>query len=131
VQLCVLSVLVTWQHCARRVPAADDGGPDALLARDLLATLLFPTLDGRRSTDATGAPAISMISVGLVALLRRWDRGPKGVWPTCGRCRAAASYLVADLTVWLGIVIPAWSWAFVGACVRLDLQVSPWSSRPW
>jgi len=92
--------------------------------------LLFPTLD--RTTIyliATGAPAISMISVGLVALPQ-----------TVGEARSEGSlaymrslpvprlsYLVADLTVWLAIVVPGVVLGVLVGAWRfgLDLQVSP------
>ena len=92
--------------------------------------LLFPTLD-RASIYliATGAPAISMVSVGLVALPQ--TIGEQKAEGSLAYIRslpvARLSYLVADLTVWLAIVVPG---VILGVLVGawrfgLDLQVSP------
>jgi ABC-2 type transport system permease protein len=125
-------LLVTWQALRKK-----NYLPLMLVVQTLFSLgivlgypLLFPTLD-RTSIYliATGAPAISMISVGLVALPQ-----------TVGEQKAEGSlaymrslpvprlaYLVADLTVWLAIVIPGVVLGILVGAWRfgLDLQVSP------
>jgi ABC-2 type transport system permease protein len=92
--------------------------------------LLFPTLD--RVTVyliATGAPAISMLSVGLVALPQ--TVGEQKTEGSLAYMRSLPvprlSYLVADLTVWLAIVVPGVVLGVLVGAWRfgLDLQVSP------
>ena len=92
--------------------------------------LLFPELDPRTVLFlATGAPAITLITMGLVA-------APQVV----AQARTEGSYeymrslpvprvlhLFADLTVWLAIVVPGVVFAILLGAWRfsLDLQVSP------
>lgn len=92
--------------------------------------LLFPELDPKTILFlATGAPAITLISMGLVATPQ-----------TVAQARTEGSYeymrsmpvprvlhLFADLTVWLAIVLPGVVFAILLGAWRfsLDLQVSP------
>ena len=125
-------LLVTWQALRKK-----NYLPLMLVVQTLFSLgivlgypLLFPTLD-RTSIYliATGAPAISMVSVGLVALPQ-----------TIGEQKAEGSlaymrslpvprlaYLVADLTVWMAIVIPGVVLGVLVGAWRfgLELQVSP------
>jgi ABC-2 type transport system permease protein len=92
--------------------------------------LLFPSLDRLAIyLIATGAPAISMVSVGLVALPQ--TVGEQKTEGSLAYMRSLPvprlSYLLADLTVWLAIVVPG---VVLGVLVGvwrfgLDLQVSP------
>jgi ABC-2 type transport system permease protein len=78
---------------------------------------------------ATGAPAISMLSVGLVALPQ--TVGEQKTEGSLAYMRSLPvprlSYLVADLTVWLAIVVPGVVLGVLVGAWRfgLDLQVSP------
>ena len=92
--------------------------------------LLFPTLD--RTTIyliATGAPAISVITVGLVALPQ--TVGEQKIEGSLAYMRSLPvprlTYLLADVTVWLAIVLPGVMLGVVVGAWRfgLDLQVSP------
>jgi ABC-2 type transport system permease protein len=92
--------------------------------------LLFPELD--RTTMlylATGAPAITLITVGLVAVPQVVSQAK-----TQGTLEYMRSlpiprmvYLLADLTVWLVIVLPGLAFALIVASLRFDLalEVSP------
>jgi ABC-2 type transport system permease protein len=125
-------LLVTWQALRKKAYLPLMMAVQTLFSLGIVLgyPLLFPTLD--RMTIyliATGAPAISMVSVGLVALPQ-----------TIGEQRAEGSldymrslpvarlaYLVADLTVWLAIVVPGVVLGVIVGAMRfgLDLQVSP------
>jgi ABC-2 type transport system permease protein len=92
--------------------------------------LLFPGLD--RTTTlflATGAPAITLITVGLVAVPQVVSQAK--AQGTLEYMRALPVprivYLLADLTVWLVIVLPGLAFALVVASLRFDiaLGVSP------
>jgi ABC-2 type transport system permease protein len=125
-------LLVTWQALRKKsyLPL--------MLAVQTLFTLgivlgyplLFPTLD-RVSIYliATGAPAISMVSVGLVALPQ--TVGEQKTEGSLAYMRSLPvprlAYLAADLTVWLAIVIPGVVLGIMVGAWRfgLDLQVSP------
>jgi ABC-2 type transport system permease protein len=92
--------------------------------------LLFPTLDQQSIyLIATGAPVVSMISVGLVALPQ--TVGQEKTEGSLGYMRSLPvprlAYLLADLTVWLAIVVPGVILGVVVGAYRfgLDLQVSP------
>jgi ABC-2 type transport system permease protein len=92
--------------------------------------LLFPTIDQTAIyLIATGAPAVSMISVGLVALPQ--TVGEQRMEGSLAYMRSLPvprlAYLLADLTVWLAIVIPGVILGVVVGAWRfgLDLQVSP------
>jgi ABC-2 type transport system permease protein len=118
-------------------PRAEFGVPLMMAVQTLFSLgivlgypLLFPTLD--RMTIyliATGAPAISMVSVGLVALPQ--TVGEQKTEGSLAYMRSLPvprlSYLVADLTVWLAIVIPGVVLGVLVGAWRfgLDLQVSP------
>jgi ABC-2 type transport system permease protein len=125
-------LLVTWQ--ALRLKSFL---PLAIIVQALFAfgivvgyPLLFPSID--RSTIlylATGAPAISLITMGLVAVpqvvSQARTEGSLDYMRTLPIPRLV--YLVADMTVWLAIVLPGVVFAIVVAALRfgLDLQVSP------
>jgi ABC-2 type transport system permease protein len=92
--------------------------------------LLFPALD--ESTIlylATGAPAISLITMGLVAVpqvvAQGKTEGSLDYMRTLPIPRLV--YLLADMTVWLTIVLPGVVFAIVVATIRfgLDLHISP------
>ncbi|HYM84619.1 MAG TPA: ABC transporter permease [Candidatus Dormibacteraeota bacterium] len=92
--------------------------------------LLFPQLD--RTTIlylATGAPAITLLSMGLVAVpqlvAQARTEGTLDYMRSLPIPRVV--YLLADLTVWLVIVVPGVVFAIVVAAVRfgLQLEVSP------
>jgi ABC-2 type transport system permease protein len=91
--------------------------------------LLFPSLD--KSTIlylATGAPAISLITMGLVAVpqvvAQARTEGSYDYMRTLPIPRLV--YLLADMTVWLAIVLPGVIFAIGVGAIRfgLDLQVS-------
>jgi ABC-2 type transport system permease protein len=125
-------LLVTWQSLRKKAYLPLMMAVQTLFSLGIVLgyPLLFPTLD--RTTIyliATGAPAISMVSVGLVALPQ-----------TVGEAKSEGSlaymrslpvprlaYLVADLTVWLAIVVPGVVLGVLVGAWRfgLDLQVSP------
>lgn len=92
--------------------------------------LLFPQID--RTTIlylATGAPAITLLTVGLVAVpqlvAQARTEGTLDYMRSLPIPRIV--YLLADLTVWLLIVIPGVVFAVAVAAFRfnLDLEVSP------
>ncbi len=125
-------LLVTWQAMRKKSYLPLMMAVQTLFSLGIVLgyPLLFPTLD-RTSIYliATGAPAISMISVGLVALPQ--TIGEQKAEGSLAYMRSLPvprlSYLVADLTVWLGIVVPG---VILGVLVGawrfgLDLQVSP------
>jgi ABC-2 type transport system permease protein len=131
-QLRSYRLLLTWQALRKKEYLPLMMAVQALFSLGIVLgyPLLFPVLD-RTSIYliATGAPAITMISVGLVALPQ-----------TVGEQRSEGSldymrslpvprlaYLAADLTVWLGIVIPGVALGVLVGAWRfgLDLQVSP------
>jgi ABC-2 type transport system permease protein len=125
-------LLVTWQALRKKAYLPLMMVVQALFSLGIVLgyPLLFPTLDQTTIyLIATGAPAISMVSVGLVALPQ-----------TVGEARTEGSlaymrslpvprltYLLADLTVWLAIVIPGVVLGVIVGAWRfgLDLQVSP------
>jgi ABC-2 type transport system permease protein len=125
-------LLVTWQALRKKNYLPLMMAVQTLFSLGIVLgyPLLFPTLD-RTSIYliATGAPAISMVSVGLVALPQ--TVGEQKAEGSLAYMRslpvARLSYLVADLTVWLAIVVPG---VILGVLVGawrfgLDLQVSP------
>ena len=92
--------------------------------------LLFPSID--KSTIlflATGAPAITLLSMGLVAVpqvvAQAKVEGTLEFMRTLPLPRLV--YLLADMTVWLAIVLPGLVFAIVVGVMRfgLVLQVSP------
>lgn len=91
--------------------------------------LLFPEID--RTTIlflATGAPAISLITIGLVAVPQFVGQGKQEGTLDYMRSLPVPRlvYLLADLTVWLIVVVPGVAVAIVISAIRfdLDLQVS-------
>ena len=125
-------LLVTWQALRKK-----DYLPLMLAVQTLFTLgivlgypLLFPTLDRKAIyLIATGAPAISMVSVGLVALPQ--TIGEQKTEGSLAYMRSLPvprlAYLAADLTVWLAIVIPGVILGVLVGALRfgLDLQVSP------
>jgi ABC-2 type transport system permease protein len=92
--------------------------------------LLFPSIDENTILYlATGAPAISLITMGLVAVpqvvAQAKTEGSLDYMRTLPIPRLV--YLLADMTVWLVIVLPGVVFAIGVAALRfgLDLQVSP------
>jgi ABC-2 type transport system permease protein len=125
-------LLVTWQALRKKNYLPLMMAVQVLFSLGIVLgyPLLFPTLD-RTSIYliATGAPAISMISIGLVALpqtvVQERTEGSLGYMRSLPVPRLA--YLMADLTVWLAIVLPGVAVGVVVGAWRfgLDLQVSP------
>jgi ABC-2 type transport system permease protein len=125
-------LLLTWQ--ARRLKKFIPFGiiVQGLFAFGIVAgyPMLFPQMD--RATIlflATGAPAISLISLGLVAVPQLVSQArTEG---TLDYMRALPipriTYLLADLTVWLVIVLPGVAFAVALGAFRfgLDLRPSP------
>ncbi len=125
-------LLVVWQ--ARRLKGVL---PLAIVVQTLLALgivigypLLFPELD--RSTTlflATGAPTITLITMGLVLVpqmvAQSKTEGTLDYMRSLPVPRLV--YLLADLTVWLLVVLPGVAFAVVVGDLRfgLDLAVSP------
>ncbi len=125
-------LLVTWQ--ARRLKGVL---PLAIAVQALLALgivigypLLFPSLD--RSTTlflATGAPTITLITMGLVLVpqmvAQAKTEGTLDYMRSLPVPRLV--YLLADLTVWLAVVLPGVVFAVIVGDLRfgLDLAVSP------
>ena len=92
--------------------------------------LLFPAMDHATVLYlATGAPAIALITMGLVAVpqivAQAKTEGSLDYMRTLPIPRLV--YLLADMTVWLLIVLPGVVFAIIVATMRfgLDLQVSP------
>jgi len=125
-------LLVTWQALRKKAYLPLMMAVQTLFTLGIVLgyPLLFPTLD-RTSIYliATGAPAISMISVGLVALPQ--TVGEQRTEGSLAYMRSLPvprlAYLMADLTVWLAIVVPG---VILGVAVGawwfgLNLQVSP------
>jgi ABC-2 type transport system permease protein len=125
-------LLVTWQ--ARRMKMFLPLGivVQALFAFGIVAgyPLLFPTID--RTTIlylATGGPAVSLITIGLVAVPQLASQarteGTLDYMRTLPVPRVI--YLLADMTVWLAVVVPGVIFAVVVAAIRfgLDLEISP------
>ena len=104
-------LLVTWQALRKKnyLPLMMAVQTLFTLGIVLGYPLLFPTLDRTAIyLIATGAPAISMLSVGLVALPQ--TIGEQKTEGSLAYMRSLPvprlAYLAADLTVWLAIVIP-------------------------
>ena len=92
--------------------------------------LLFPSIDSTTILYlATGAPAITLITIGLVAVPQVVSQAKTE--GTLSYMRALPIprlvYLLADLTLWLCIVLPGVVVAIAIGAIRfqLDLQVSP------
>jgi ABC-2 type transport system permease protein len=125
-------LLVTWQALRLKTFL-----PLAIVVQALFAfgivvgyPLLFPSLDPATVLYlATGAPAISLITMGLVAVpqvvAQARTEGSLDYMRTLPVPRLV--YLLADMTVWLAIVLPGVAFAIVVGVWRfgLELQVSP------
>jgi ABC-2 type transport system permease protein len=125
-------LLVTWQ--ARKMKMFLPLGivVQALFAFGIVAgyPLLFPSVDHITILYlATGGPAVSLITIGLVAVPQLVSQarteGTLDYMRTLPIPRVV--YLLADMTVWLAVVVPGVIFAVVVAAIRfgLDLQVSP------
>jgi ABC-2 type transport system permease protein len=125
-------LLIRWQFLRLRQFLPIMVIVQALLAFGIVAgyPLLFPELDqGTILFLATGAPAIALITMGLVLV-------PQVV--SAAKAEGSLDYvrtlpvprmtfLLADLTVWSAIVLPGVAFGVVVAAIRfgLDLTVSP------
>ena len=92
--------------------------------------LLFPEMDATTMLFlATGAPAITLITVGLVAVPQVVSQAKAQGTLEYMRSLPVPRmvYLLADLTVWLLIILPGLVFALVVASLRFDLalEVSP------
>jgi len=125
-------LLVTWQtlRLKRFLPLAMV--VQALFAFGIIVgyPLLFPSIDrGTILFLATGAPAITLLSMGLVAVpqvvAQAKVEGTLEFMRTLPIPRLV--YLFADMTVWLAIVLPGLVFAVVVGAIRfgLVLHVSP------
>jgi ABC-2 type transport system permease protein len=124
-------LLVVWQGRRMKMFLPLGIVVQTLLALGIVAgyPLLFPEMD--RTTVlyiATGGPAVSLITIGLVAVPQLVSQAKTE--GTLDYIRALPvprlTYLLADLTVWLVCVVPGVAFSVVVAAVRfgLDLQVS-------
>ncbi len=125
-------LLVEWQVRRMRVFL-----PLAIVVQTLLALgivtgypLLFPRLDTTTELFlATGAPTVTLILMGLVlvpqALAQAKAQGTLDYMRTLPVPRLLN--LLADVTVWLAVILPGVVFAVVVAALRfgLDLSVSP------
>jgi ABC-2 type transport system permease protein len=125
-------LLVGWQIRRMRMFLPLGIVVQALLALGIVAgyPLLFPTMD--RTTVlylATGGPAISLITMGLVAVpqlvAQARTEGTLDYMRSLPVPRVL--YLLADMTVWLMVTLPGVAFAVAIAAFRfgLDLAVSP------
>ena len=125
-------LLVTWQARRMRMFLPLGIVVQALFAFGIVAgyPLLFPTID--RTTVlylATGAPVISLITMGLVAVPQlvaaAKTEGTLAYMRSLPIPRIV--YLLADMTVWLVVVLPGVVFAVIIASIRfgLDLEISP------
>jgi ABC-2 type transport system permease protein len=90
--------------------------------------MLFPEID--RTTIlylATGAPAVSLITLGLVLVPQMVSQAKTE--GTLDYMRSLpvprAAYLFADMSVWLVIVLPGVAFAAVAASLRFGLELQP------
>jgi ABC-2 type transport system permease protein len=124
-------LLVIWQGRRMKMFLPLGIVVQTLLALGIVAgyPLLFPSMD--RTTVlyiATGGPAVSLITIGLVAVPQLVSQAKTE--GTLDYVRALPvprlAYLLADLTVWLVCVVPGVAFSVVVAALRfgLDLQVS-------
>lgn len=125
-------LLLTWQALRLKMYAPILMIVQALFALGIVIGYphLFPEID--RTTIlflATGAPAITLITVGLVmvpqVVSQARTEGTLDYMRSMPIPRLV--YLAADLTIWLSIVMPGVVAAIVIAAIRfnLDFQVSP------
>jgi ABC-2 type transport system permease protein len=115
-------LLVTWQALRKKAYLPLMMAVQTLFSLGIVLgyPLMFPAMDRTAIyLIATGAPAVSMILVGLVALPQavgeQKTEGSLAYMRSLPVPRLA--YLVADLTVWLAIVVPG---------VILGVLVSAW-----
>ncbi|MGO9180005.1 MAG: ABC transporter permease [Candidatus Limnocylindrales bacterium] len=125
-------LLVTWQTLRLKSFLPLAMVVQALFAFGIVVgyPLLFPSVDrGTILFLATGAPAITLLSMGLVAVPQVVAQAK--VEGTLEFMRSLPIprmvYLFADMTVWLAIVLPGLVFAIVVGVLRfgLVLQVSP------
>ena len=125
-------LLVVWQARRMRMFLPLGIVVQALFALGIVAgyPLLFPALD--RTTIlylATGAPVIALKTMGLVAVPQMVSAAKTEGTLSYMRSLPIPRivYLLADMTVWLAVVIPGVVFAVVIASIRfgLDLQISP------
>jgi ABC-2 type transport system permease protein len=125
-------LLVIWQ--ARRMRMFLPLGilVQALFALGIVAgyPLLFPTMDKTTILYlATGGPVIALLTMGLVVVPQMVSaaktEGTLAYMRTLPIPRVV--YLLADMTVWLSVVLPGVAFAVVIGTIRfgLDLQISP------
>jgi ABC-2 type transport system permease protein len=125
-------LLVTWQGRRMRMFLPLGILVQALFALGIVAgyPLLFPTID--RTTIlylATGGPVIALLTMGLVVVPQMVSsaktEGTLAYMRTLPIPRV--TYLLADMTVWLTVVLPGVALAVVIGSIRfgLDLQISP------
>lgn len=126
------ALLVTWQALRLKMYLPLAIAVQALFAFGIVVgyPLLFPELDQQTILFlATGAPAISLITMGLVAapqvVAQARTEGSFDYMRSLPVPRLL--YLLADMTVWLAIVLPGVVFAIGVAVVRfgLPLEVSP------
>src|SRR3974390_1919812 len=127
-QLRELWVLLIWQASRMRRFL-----PLAIVVQTLFAAgivagspLLFPSLDAKTILFlATGAPAITLITIGLVAVpqLVAQARTEGSLDYLRSMPVPRLLFLVADLAIWLAIVLPGVVFAVVVASVRFDLRL--------
>jgi ABC-2 type transport system permease protein len=118
-------LLVGWQFRRMRMFLPIGIVVQALLALGIVAgyPLLFPTMDKTTVLYlATGGPAISLITMGLVAVpqlvAQARTEGTLDYMRSLPVPRVV--YLLADMTVWLAVTLPGVAFRF-----GLDLAVSP------
>jgi ABC-2 type transport system permease protein len=125
-------LLVTWQARRMRMFLPLGIVVQALFAFGIVAgyPLLFPSINRQTILYlATGGPAVSLITIGLVAVpqlvTQARTEGTLDYMRTLPVPRIV--YLLADMTVWLAVVVPGVAFAVIVAEIRfgLDLQVSP------
>jgi ABC-2 type transport system permease protein len=125
-------LLVTWQARRMRMFLPLGIVVQALFALGIVAgyPLLFPAMD--RTTIlyiATGGPVIALIMMGLVAVPQMVSAAKTE--GTLAYMRSLPIprlvYLLADMTVWLIVVLPGVAFAVLIGSVRfgLDLHISP------
>jgi ABC-2 type transport system permease protein len=125
-------LLVTWQFRRMKMFLPLGIVVQALFSFGIVAgyPLLFPSVDHNTILYlATGGPAVSLITIGLVAVpqlvTQARTEGTLDYMRTLPIPRIV--YLLADMTVWLAVVVPGMVFAVIVASVRfgLNLQVSP------
>jgi len=122
-------LLVGWQIRRMRMFLPLGIVVQALFALGIVAgyPLLFPSVDHTTILYlATGGPAVSLITIGLVAVpqlvTQARTEGTLDYMRTLPIPRV--TYLLADLTVWLICVIPGMAFAVAVAALRFGLQLN-------